>query len=121
MNNQPINIQEKLTKFHTFWSPKVVAEMNNYQLKVAKFSGEFVWHKHDHTDEVFLVVKGELTIRMRDEDVVLKNGDLFVVPQGVEHCPYAKEECHVILIEPKGVINTGEVKSSLTAENDVWI
>ncbi|MGE7988253.1 cupin domain-containing protein [Lysinibacillus fusiformis] len=117
----PINFQEKLAKFQEHWSPKVIAEMNDYQFKLVKVMGDFVWHKHDDTDEVFMVIEGELLIEFRDGEVRLKEGEMFVVPRQVEHKPYAATECKILLVEPAGVVNTGEEKSSLTAENDVWI
>lgn len=117
----PINFQEKLAKFQEHWSPKVIAEMNEYQFKLVKVRGDFVWHKHDDTDEVFIVIEGELVIEFRDGEVRLKEGEMFVVPRQVEHKPYAPAECKILLVEPAGVVNTGEEKSVLTAENDVWI
>ena len=116
-----INLKEKFSKFSEHWSPKVIAEMNNYQFKLAKFKDDFTWHKHDDTDEVFLVVEGEMTIALRDDEIHLSEGEMFVVPKGVEHKPSAKHECKVLLIEPRGVVNTGEAGGELTAENDVWI
>lgn len=117
----PINFQEKLAKFQEHWSPKVIAEMNEYQFKLVKVRGDFVWHKHDDTDEVFIVIEGELLIEFRDGEVRLKEGEMFVVPRQVEHKPYAASECKILLVEPAGVVNTGEENSALTAENDVWI
>jgi mannose-6-phosphate isomerase-like protein (cupin superfamily) len=110
-----INLADKLAMVPELWSPKTVAEMNDYELKVAKAKGEFVWHDHADTDEFFLVVEGELTIQLRDRDVVLHEGEMFVVPRGVEHCPKAERETHVLLIEPRGTINTGNVGGDLTA------
>lgn len=121
MPPEVINLAEKLTKFTDFWSPRVVAEMNDYQFKLAKFKGEFVWHDHEGTDEVFLVLQGSMRIELRDKTIRLGEGELFVVPKGVEHKPVAHEECHVLLIEPRGVVNTGEVGGELQAENDVWV
>lgn len=117
----PINLQEKLAKFQEHWSPKVIAEMNDYQFKLAKVQGEFVWHKHENTDEVFIVIEGSLMIEFRDGHVRLNEGEMFVVPRNVEHKPYAASECKIMLVEPIGVVNTGEEQSTLTAENDVWI
>jgi len=116
-----INIKEKLNIFSDLWSPKVIAEMNNYQFKVTKVKGEFVWHSHKETDETVLVIDGELTIELRDSKVKLLKGEMYVVPKGIEHKPLAKEECHIMLIEPKNIINTGDLSSDLTAENDIWI
>ena len=121
MNYQPTNLQEKLSKFSEHWSPKVIAQMNDYHFKVVKVQGEFVWHDHPVTDEVFLVVKGKLEIHFRDGLVTLNEGEMFVVPKGVEHKPIAENECHILLVEPVGTINTGEVVSAKTAPNDVWI
>ena len=116
-----INIDEKLTKFSDHWSPRVVAEMNEYQFKLGKIRGEFVWHNHVDTDEVFIVVKGSMGIEMEHETVTLNEGEMYVVPKGVMHKPYAIEECHVMLVEPQGIVNTGEEEGDLTAENDVWV
>jgi len=121
MKTNAINLTEKLAKFSEHWSPRVVAEMNDYQFKLVKLQGEFVWHTHRDTDEVFLVVQGEMEIGFRDRDVILKAGEMFVVPKGVEHITRAKAECHAMIIEPRGVINTGEADSKLTANNDLWI
>ncbi|MEO0867541.1 MAG: cupin domain-containing protein [Cyanobacteria bacterium J06642_11] len=121
MDYRPINLQEKLLKVNDHWSPKVIAEMNDYQFKLVKVQGDFVWHDHPDTDEVFMVIKGQLTIEFRDGSVELSAGELFVVPKGVEHKPWATDECHMLLIEPQGVVNTGDVMSDKTAQNDVWI
>ena len=108
--------------FDDYWSPKVVAEMNDYQFKVAKLSGEFVWHSHKHTDETFIVLRGALTIEFRDGQVALSEGEMFVVPKGVEHKPVAEKPVDVMLIEPRGVVNTGDAADcDKTADNDVWI
>lgn len=103
-----VDIAQKLSLFSEHWSPKVVARLNDYEIKVVRLQGEFVWHTHADTDELFLVVRGELTIRLRDEDITLRPGQLFVVPRGVEHCPIAHGEVHAVLIEPVGVVNTGD-------------
>lgn len=121
MNRQSINLQEKFSKFSEHWSPKIVAQMNDYHFKLAKVQGEFVWHAHLETDEVFLVVSGQLEIHFRDGKVVLNEGELYVVPKGVEHKPVAEEECHILLVEPVGTMNTGDVLDEKTAPNDVWI
>lgn len=108
--------------FSDHWSPKVIAELNNeYQFKLVKLQGEFVWHNHVETDEVFIVIDGEMIIEFRDGRVELKKGEMFIVPRGVEHKPGAVAECRVMLLEPKGVVNTGATGGDLTAENDVWI
>ncbi|GAA0347579.1 cupin domain-containing protein [Bowmanella denitrificans] len=121
MLNQVINFAEKLTLFNEHWSPKVVTEMNDYQFKLVKVLGEFVWHEHPDTDEVFIVLKGCLDIELTDSLVHLQQGEMFVVKRGVMHRPVARQECHILLVEPKGVINTGEAGGQLTAANDVWI
>jgi len=121
MNHQPINLQDKLSKFSEHWSPKIVAQMNDYHFKLAKVQGEFVWHDHPETDEMFLVIKGQLEIHFRDGSVRLNEGEMYVVPKGVEHKPIAGDECHIMLIEPAGTVNTGDVVSEKTAPNDIWI
>ncbi len=108
LNRQPVNLSEKLSQFSEHWSPRTVAEFNGHDVMVAKVKGEFVWHHHDDTDDFFLVLKGRITIRMRDGDVELGSGELFVVPVGVEHQPFAEEEAEVLLIEPSGTPNTGD-------------
>jgi mannose-6-phosphate isomerase-like protein (cupin superfamily) len=118
MTSLPIDLAEKLSSFSEHWSPKVVARLNDYEIKVVKVRGEFVWHTHDDTDELFLVIDGELTIQLRDGDVTLRPGQLFVVPRGVEHCPVAEGEVRAVLIEPVGVVNTGNAGGSLTAAYD---
>lgn len=120
MSNK-INIKEKFLKFSEHWSPKVIAELNDYQFKLAKIKGEFIWHKHDETDEVFIVMEGKMIIEFRDKKVELMEGDMYVVPKGVDHRPYSKNECKIMLVEPKGVVNTGNSISELTQDNDVWI
>ena len=115
MPHQVVDIAQKLSLFTEHWSPKVVARLNDYEIKVVKLSGEFVWHSHDETDELFLVISGELTIQLRDGDVHLSPGQLYVVPRGVEHCPIAAGEVHAMLIEPAGVVNTGKAGGALTA------
>jgi mannose-6-phosphate isomerase-like protein (cupin superfamily) len=121
MEYLPIKLQEKLSKFSEQWSPKIVAQMNDYHFKVVKVEGEFVWHDHPERDEVFLVLHGKLEIQFRDGSVKLKEGEMFVVPKGVAHKPVAEQECHILLIEPAGTVNTGDVVSDRAAANDVWI
>ena len=104
----PVNLAAKLAGFSEHWQPRTVAEFNGHDIMVAKVQGEFVWHKHDETDDLFLVLQGELTIELRDRSVTLRAGDLFVVPKGVEHRPVAKEEVHMLLIESSGTPNTGD-------------
>jgi len=121
MNYQQINFQEKLTKFSEHWSPRIIAQMNDYHFKIVKIEGEFVWHDHPETDEVFIILKGQLEIQFRDGKVILKEGEMFVVPKGLEHKPVAEQECHILLVEPAGTVNTGDVVNERTAANDVWI
>ncbi|WOH39580.1 cupin domain-containing protein [Thalassotalea fonticola] len=121
MKLKAINFTDKFTKFTEHWSPRVIAEMNDYQFKLVKVEGEFVWHEHPDTDEVFIVIEGCLNIEFRDGKVALETGEMFVIPKGVEHKPTANSECKIMIVEPKGVVNTGEADSSLTAQNDVWI
>ena len=121
MNYKALNFKDKLSLFDEHWTPKVIAEMNNYQFKVVKAQGDFVWHDHDDTDGTFIVLEGKLRIDFRDGHVELSDGEMFVVPKGVEHKPYAEEEVKVLLIEPRGVKNTRDIGSELSAENDVWI
>ena len=121
MAYRPINLEDKFSKFSDRWSPRVIAEMNDYQFKLVKVHGEFVWHDHPDTDEVFFVIEGTLDIEFRDGTVTLGPGEIFVVPKGQEHRPVAKDECRLMLIEPKGVVNTGGAASELTADNDVWV
>ncbi|MGF6487632.1 cupin domain-containing protein [Pseudomonas frederiksbergensis] len=128
MNSQPgvttctaINFAEKLALFSEQWAPKVIAEMNDYQFKVVKIEGDFVWHSHADTDETFIVLEGELRIDLREGAVVVRQGEMYVVPKGVEHKPYAEREVKMLLIEPRGVLNTGDQEGERTAINDVWI
>ncbi|WP_367374978.1 cupin domain-containing protein [Pseudomonas lini] len=128
MHSQPgvttctaINFAEKLALFSEQWAPKVIAEMNDYQFKVVKIEGDFVWHSHADTDETFIVLEGELRIDLREGAVVVRQGEMYVVPKGVEHKPYAEREVKMLLIEPRGVLNTGDQEGERTAINDVWI
>jgi mannose-6-phosphate isomerase-like protein (cupin superfamily) len=121
MEFKAINFNEKLSKFSDHWAPKIIAQMNNYHFKIVKFQGEFVWHSHDATDEVFIVLDGEMSIAFRDGSVELKAGEMFVVPKGAEHRPFAKKECKAMLVEPAGTINTGGAGGEMTAGNNVWI
>lgn len=121
MGRTAINFAEKLSLFEEQWAPKVIAEMNDYQFKVVKVGGDFVWHQHEDTDEAFIVLEGELRIDFRDGPVHLSQGEMYVVPKGVEHKPYAEKEVKILLIEPRGVLNTGGDTGERTAENDVWI
>jgi len=110
-----VSLTSMLAKFSEHWAPKKIAEINDYDVKIVKLQGEFTWHRHADTDEFFLVIDGQLTIQLREGDVVLEPGELFVVPRGVEHCPKAHAETSVMLIEPKGVVNTGDAGGYLTA------
>jgi len=121
MNYKALNFKDKFALFDEQWTPKVIAEMNDYQFKIVKIEGDFVWHDHEDTDETFIVLEGKLRIDFRDGHVELSDGEMFVVPKGVEHKPYAEEEVKMLLIEPRGVKNTGDKGVELTAENDVWI
>ncbi len=115
---EPIDIADKLSLFSEHWAPRVIARLNDYEIKLVKLEGEFVWHTHDDTDELFLVIEGRLTIQLRDGDVTLGPGQLYVVPRGVEHCPITDGDVSAMLIEPAGVVNTGSVGGELTATYD---
>ena len=121
MNYAAINLADKLAKFSEHWSPKIITQMNDYHFKLVKLRGDFVWHKHVETDEVFIVLDGAMRIDFRDGEVELAEGEMFVVPKGVEHKPFATKECKVLLVEPIGTLNTGNAKGELTAEDNVWI
>jgi mannose-6-phosphate isomerase-like protein (cupin superfamily) len=112
MSSAAINLEEKLTAFSEHYAPRTVAEYNGHDVMVAKLKGEFVWHKHDETDDFFLVLKGVLDIELRDRTVTLAPGEMFIVPKGVEHRPVAREEVHILLIEPTGTPNTGDAKTA---------
>ncbi|QND54092.1 cupin domain-containing protein [Phyllobacterium sp. 628] len=116
-----INFAEKLNLFSEQWSPKVIAELNDYQFKIVRIEGDFIWHDHPDTDEAFIVLDGELRIDFRDGSITVKPGEMYVVPKGVEHKPYAAKEVRMMLIEPRGVLNTGNEGGERTAQNDVWI
>ena len=116
-----INFADELAKIHDHWQPRVMAEMNDYQFKIVKILGDFLWHDHPDTDETFIVLDGILRIDMRDGHVLVRAGEMFVVPRGVEHKPYAEREVKMMLIEPRGVVNTGAVDSERRAQNDIWI
>ena len=121
MTYEAINFAEKLARFSEQWSPKIVARMNDYHFKLVRIEGEFVWHSHAETDEVFLVIEGEMAIELRDGRVELKAGEMFVVPRGVEHRPAAERECRLMLVEPAGTRNTGDAGGERTAEDGVWV
>lgn len=123
MKTSPIkvNFNQKFSLFEEQWSPKVIAEMNDYQFKLVRVKGEFVWHQHDETDETFIVLEGELTIDLEAGPVILRAGEMLVVPKGMPHRPHAASEAKVLLFEPAGVVNTGDVSSELTAPQDAWV
>jgi len=109
-----VDIKEKLQQFSEYWSPKIIGELNGQLVKIAKLKGEFVWHHHEHEDELFMVIEGSLIIKLQDKDIHLNEGQFFIIPKGVEHMPVAKEECHVLLFEPASVLNTGNVVNEKT-------
>ena len=121
MGYEAINFGRKFALFEAQWQPKVIAEMNDYQFKVVKLQDDFIWHDHQQTDETFIVLDGVLRIDFRDGAVEVAAGEMFVVPKGVEHKPYAEHEVRLLLIEPRGVLNTGDASGDRTAANDVWI
>lgn len=121
MSYEAVSLEAKFAKFSEQFQPKVIAQMNDYQFKLVRAQGDFVWHSHEETDEAFLVIEGELVIELRDGRVVLGPGEMFVVPKGKEHRPVAASECKLMLIEPVGTVNTGKTGGALTAVNDVWI
>lgn len=121
MNFTALNLAHKVSLIDELWSPRVIAEMNDYQFKLVRIQGDFVWHDHPHTDETFIVLEGELRIDFHDGEVVLGAGEMFVVPAGVEHKPFAEKEVKMLLIEPRGVVNTGAAGGDMTAESDRWI
>ena len=110
-----VNIAEKLASFSDHWAPRIVARYNDNEVRLVKVEGEFIWHSHDDTDELFLILEGTLDMELRDRTVTLYAGELFVVPRGVEHCPVAEDEVHAVLIEPEGTVNTGDAGGPLTA------
>ncbi len=118
---QSLNFGQKIDKIDQHWSPRVIAEMNDYQFKVMKLLGDFIWHDHHDTDETFIVLEGQLRIDFRDGHVLISAGEMYVVPKGVEHKPSAEQEVKLLLIEPKGVLNTGSQGGERTAVNDLWI
>jgi mannose-6-phosphate isomerase-like protein (cupin superfamily) len=116
-----VTLTDKLARIMEPWSPKIVAELNGPYVKLVKFQGEFVWHRHDHEDELFMVLEGSIVIQFRDRDVTLRKGELIVVPKGVEHRPVAAHEAQVMLFEPKSTLNTGNVRDALTREHIDWV
>ena len=116
-----VNLKEKLSKFSKHWSPRIIAEMNDYQFKIAKIKGEFVWHNHKDTDETFIVIEGTMRMKFRNRIVELYKGEIIVVPKGVDHKPCAEKECKILVVEPRGTINTGDAGGDLTIEKDTWV
>jgi len=116
-----INLKSKFDKFHEQWSPKIIAEMNDYQFKLVKIKNDFIWHQHEDTDEVFIVIEGKIGIEFEHETIEINEGEMIVVPKGKKHRPFAKKEAKIMLIEPKGVVNTGNIESEITALSDQWI
>ncbi len=121
MDKNKINFKNKYQKFSKLWSPRIIAEINDYQFKLAKIKGEFIWHNHTHTDETFIVMEGNMIIKFRDGEVSLSEGEMYVVPKGVDHKPVAKHECKILVIEPKGVVNTGDEIDDLTINEELWV
>ena len=119
--SKKVNIKQKFSKLSKCWSPKVLAEMNDYQFKIARIKGEFIWHNHNETDEVFIVIEGAMKILLKGETIQLSKGDLYVVPKGIDHKPVAEKECKIMLVELKGTKNTGSEIHKLTAEDNQWI
>ncbi len=115
-----VNIAKKFNLFQKYWSPRIAGELNDSYIKLAKLKGEFVWHHHENEDELFLVIKGKLLIKLRDRDLWLEEGEFAVIPKGVEHCPVAEEEVHVMLLEPKSTLNTGNIQNERTVAAQ-WI
>jgi mannose-6-phosphate isomerase-like protein (cupin superfamily) len=121
MNYQAINFHDKLRLFSEHWSPKIIGQVNDYHLKLVKIQGEFVWHSHADTDEVFIVLDGSMEIHFREGLVTLNSGEMFIVPKGVEHKPFAAAECSILLVEPAGTVNTGNTGGDMTAADNIWI
>jgi len=113
---QKVDLKEKLSLFNEYWQPKIVGELNGQYVKLAKLKGEFLWHSHENEDEMFMVIKGNLTIKLKSQDIALEDGQFFIIPRGVEHLPVAEEEVHVMLFEPQSVLNTGDKKNERTVE-----
>jgi mannose-6-phosphate isomerase-like protein (cupin superfamily) len=121
MSLSAINFTEKFSRFSEQWSPKIIAQMNDYHFKIAKIQGEFVWHRHAETDETFIVIQGKMRIELRDTVISLEAGEMCVIPKGVEHKPVADEECQILLIEPAGTVNTGDTGGEMTVKHTDWI
>ena len=118
---QTINLQQKFSLFQDTWHPRIIGEVNDAYVKIARLKGEFLWHAHENEDELFLVIKGRLLLKLRDRELWLEPGELTIIPKGVEHCPVAEEEVHVLLLEPKSTLHTGNVISERTVETIDWI
>ena len=118
---EKINIKSKFEKFNDIWTPKVIAEMNNYQFKLVKVKNEFIWHQHEDTDEAFVVIEGKMNIEFEDSVIELTEGEMLVVPKGRKHKPFAENQAKIMLVEPKGVVNTGDQESELTVQTDDWV
>ena len=116
-----INLKSKFQKFTDQWSPKVIEEMNDYQFKLVKIENDFTWHKHDDTDETFLVIEGKMGIEFEDQTIELSEGEMIVIPKGKKHKPYADKEAKIMIIEPKGITNTGDITNDFTVENNQWV
>jgi mannose-6-phosphate isomerase-like protein (cupin superfamily) len=121
MDIQAINLADKLSLFDECWSPRIIAQMNDYHFKLAKIQGEFIWHSHPETDEVFIVLKGDMRIEFRDSHTELSEGEMCVVPRGIEHKPIAQDVCQIMLIEPAGTLNTGDAGGERTKTEENWI
>ena len=121
MPSHAINFTDKFSQFSDLWSPRIIAQMNDYHFKIAKIQGEFIWHSHPETDEVFIIISGSMQIQLRDQIVELSPFEMFVVPKGVEPKPVADQECHILLIEPAGTLNTGDAGGDLTKQDEIWI
>ena len=121
MPSTAINFSDKFAQFSDLWSPRIIAQMNDYHFKLAKIQGEFIWHSHPETDEVFIVISGEMEIHLRDGVVQLNEGEMFVVTKGIEHKPVAHKKCHILLIEPVGTLNTGDAGGAMTKRDEIWI
>lgn len=118
---QKVNLAQKFSLFQDYWSPKIAGELNDSYVKLVKLKGEFVWHQHEAEDELFLVIKGRLLIKLRDRDILLEEGEFVIIPRGVEHLPVAEEEAHVLLLEPKTTLNTGNTRNERTVANLEWV
>ena len=121
MDATVVNLAEKFMKFSEYWSPKVIAQLNDYHVKIAKIQGDFVWHSHVETDELFWVIEGEMRIDFREGHVLLHSGELCAIPKGIEHKPFAKQECQILMLEPAGTVNTGDSSGEMTITDVPWI